>query len=211
MSKPVTGSGPGRRPGADAEKVRRALLDAARDCFLARPFAAVSVRELADRAGVNPAMIHYYFRNKAGLYIALFEEVVGPVLAQMEDAVAAGDELDSVVTIYLRTLSRHPWIPVLLVRDIFSGDSPLQKAFADRIAARGGGLIRTLVTHAQTRGRIQEDVDPRLAALSVVSLCLFPMVAAPVAKRALDLDYDDAFIETLIHHNIRLLKDGIYQ
>lgn len=211
MSHKQATGGPGRRPGSDTDAVRRALLDAARECFPAKPFSAVSVRELADRADVNPAMIHYYFENKAGLYVALLEETMGPVLERLAEAVAAGDDLDSVVGLYLRTLHEHPWIPVLLVRDVLSGASPLRDVFADRIARRAGGLIRSLVAHAQDRGRIRGHVDPRLAALSLVSLCLFPMVAAPVARQALDLEYDDTFIESLIAHNVRLLREGIYQ
>lgn len=202
---------PGRRPGSETDAVRRALLDAARQCFIDKPFSAVSVRELADRAKVNPAMIHYYFRSKAGLYVALFEETIGPVIERLSQAVDAGDDLDSVVAMYLRTLNRNRWIPVLLVRDVLSGASPLQKAFAERIAGRAGKLIRALVSHAQAQGRIQKDVDPRLAALSLVSLCMFPMVAAPIAGHALELDYDDEFIETLIAHNSRLLRKGVYR
>lgn len=209
-SKPTTGA-PGRRPASESDAVRRALLDAARECFLAKPFSSVSVRELADHAGVTPAMIHYYFDNKVGLYVALFEETVGPVLERLSQAVQAGEDMDAVVAMYLRTLNEHPWIPVLLVRDVLSGAGPLQRTFAERIAGRAGGLIRALVNHAQDQGRIQKDVDPRLAALSLVSLCLFPMVAAPVAERALDLEYDDDFIEALITHNVRLLRNGIYE
>lgn len=204
-------SSPGRRAGSEPEAVRGALLDAARRCFLEAPYAAVSVRRLADAAGVNPAMVHYYFGNKAGLYLALFEETVGPVMAELGKAVSEGADVDRVVGLYMRTLRRHPWIPTLLVRDVLSDQSPLQAEFADRIAGRAGRLIRAMVAHAQAEGRIREDVDPRLAGLSLISLCLFPMVAAPVAGRALDLDYDEAFIERLIGHNIRVLREGIYQ
>lgn len=211
MKERPSSTAPGRPPGAETDQVRRSLLDAARDCFLAKPFAAVSVRELAARANVNPAMIHYYFRNKEGLYLALFEETVGPVLERLSEAVAAGEGLDAVVAMYLRTLNRNRWIPVLLVRDVLSGASPLQRGFAQRIVGRAGNMIRTLVRHAQAEGRIQNNVDPRLAALSLVSLCLFPMVAAPVARYALDLEYDDELVETLISHNVRLLKEGIYR
>lgn len=207
----ITPSTPGRRPGGDSEAVRRALLEAARHRFLDAPFAAVSVRKLAETAGVNPAMVHYYFGSKAGLYLAMFEETVGPVLEDLGRAIGAGEDLDTVIAAYLRTLQRYPWIPTLVVRDVLSGQSPLQAEFADRIAGRAGGLIRALVAHAQSEGRIREDVDPRLAGLSLVSLCLFPMVAEPVASRALELEYDEAFMDNLIAHNIRLLREGIYR
>lgn len=200
----------GRKP-AGSDPVRRRLLAAARECFLAAPFSAVTVRRLAETAGVNPAMIHYYFDTKAGLYLAMFEETVAPVLEALARAVSRGDDLDAVVHLYLETLREHPWIPTLLIRDVLSGQNPLQEEFAERIAGRAGGLIRALVGHAQADGRIREDVDPRLAVLSLISLCLFPVAAAPVAGRALDLAYDEAFYTELISHNIRLLREGIYR
>jgi AcrR family transcriptional regulator len=211
MNRKTSRPAPGRPAGSEPDTVRRALLHAAAECFLARPFAAVTIRQLAETAGVNPAMIHYYFGSKANLYIALFEETVGPILERLTEAVSAGEDLDTVIGLYLHTLGENPWIPTLLLRDVLSGTSTLQEKFTERIAARAGGLIRTLVAHAQEQGRIREEVDPRLAALSLISLCVFPLVAAPVASRALNLKYDRTFIETLIEHNIRVLREGIYR
>src|SRR5688572_33401875 len=69
--------GPGRPTGDDA--VRSALLEAARQRFLARGFAAVSIREVAAAAGATPAMIRYYFGDKLGLYRAMLDEATGPL------------------------------------------------------------------------------------------------------------------------------------
>ena len=59
--------GPGRPRAEQALDARQALLDAARELFAREGFDRVSTKRLADEAGVNPAMIHYYFGDKAGL------------------------------------------------------------------------------------------------------------------------------------------------
>ena len=68
-----------RRPGrparatAAADEVRARLLRVAQELFAAHGYAAVSVRALARAAHVSPAMIAYYFRDKAGLLDAVLE------------------------------------------------------------------------------------------------------------------------------------------
>src|SRR5512137_100944 len=70
---------PGRPAGGDAA-VREKLLDHARDLFLQRGFGNVSTRSIAAAAGTTPAMIHYYFGDKLGLYRAMIEDAVGPLV-----------------------------------------------------------------------------------------------------------------------------------
>jgi AcrR family transcriptional regulator len=61
----------GRRPGAT--NTRDAILDAARDCFAERGLASTSVRAVATRAGVDPALVHHYFGTKSALFAAAME------------------------------------------------------------------------------------------------------------------------------------------
>lgn len=67
-----------------ARETRRAILDAARDCFAERGLAGASTREIARRAGVSQPLINHYFDGKAGL----FEAVVEASLADYEVAQA---------------------------------------------------------------------------------------------------------------------------
>ena len=74
---------PGRPAGGTAE-VREALLAQARDLFLQQGFGAVSTRRIAAAAGTTPAMIHYHFGDKLGLYLAMIETAARPVLAAVQ-------------------------------------------------------------------------------------------------------------------------------
>ena len=73
----------GRPSGRDSDKVRRDLLAAARDHFLKRDFKAVSLRQIASSAGVNGAMVNYYFGGKQGLYLAMVDEVFESLESKM--------------------------------------------------------------------------------------------------------------------------------
>src|SRR5580704_11269640 len=78
----------------DAERSRRALLDAALEEFSLRGFAGARVADIARRAGVNKQLINYYFGSKEGLYLALQrawldrEESFAPPEVPLPDLVA---------------------------------------------------------------------------------------------------------------------------
>ena len=78
-----------RRFGAEDSQTRRALLDAAAQIMLEEGYAAATSRRVAARAGVKPALVHYYFRTMDDLYLALFRRGAEANLRRQEKALAA--------------------------------------------------------------------------------------------------------------------------
>jgi AcrR family transcriptional regulator len=110
----------GRRPGKST--TRQELLDAAREVFADRGVDGATTREIAHRAGVDPAMIAHYFGSKGGLFEAVTalqvdpRDVVAPVLeADPQDAarellaglVAVWDAHSAVLAAVLRSATRN--------------------------------------------------------------------------------------------------------
>ena len=69
--------------------VRQRLLDAALPLFSTKGYAATSVRELVEAAGVTKPVLYYYFKNKEGLYLALMGDALGSFYQVAEQALAA--------------------------------------------------------------------------------------------------------------------------
>ena len=65
------------RQERDREAVRRSILDAARELFVAEGFQNVSIRKIAERIEYSPAAIYGYFPSKDDIFFALAEEVFG--------------------------------------------------------------------------------------------------------------------------------------
>lgn len=84
--------GRGRRPGSP--DTRAAILDAARELFAAGGFSGTSVRAVAAKAGVDPALVHHYFGTKDELFVAALaipvdlRQVLAPVVADGPDGAA---------------------------------------------------------------------------------------------------------------------------
>lgn len=201
------------RPAAGGPAVREALLDGARQLFLARGFASVTIREIARAAGTSTAAIHYHFGDKLGLYRAMLEEAIAPVLEALQRLAApdqvAQVELTEVVGLYQQMLARNPWVPALIVQEVLAEGGQFRAQFIEHFAGRLAPLVIRIITRGQERGALRADVDPRLAALSAMSLTVFPFLALPVTQRVLGLDIAGTDLETLTTHTRRVLLTGI--
>lgn len=200
----------GRPSGAPV--LRDRLIEVAAKEFAAHGFRGASVQKIARGAGATPAMVHYYFDNKRGLYRAMLEHTLGPVLAALQAGVqrmqTAQDPLESFLRVYMTELSEHPEIPALLLRDVLDPDAEMRDEFIDRFASRGAGMIKGILRDKIADGQLRDDLDVELAALSFLSMAAFPFLAAPVVERVFGAGRDAATIDRLASHTIALFYQG---
>ncbi len=205
---------PGRPAGtAHTEAIRNALLAAARELFAKRDFKAASVRDIAAAARVNPAMIHYHFGDKDGLYRAMLQETIGPVLQKVQilmqrrgkqSATSVHDAFESVITMMIH----EPWVARLIVREVLAEEGAFRDMFIRDFAAKGGGRIPALLEREIESGTVRKDFDTKLGALSFMSMALFPFMALPVAEKIFDIRMTEAFARRLVDHTMRLFYEG---
>ena len=217
--KPSRKSARGRRPGRPggvehAAAIRAALLKGARDLFTRRDFKSVSVRDIARKARVNPAMVHYHFGDKQGLYRAMLQETVGPVLQKVQalmdrDGPRADTSIHDALEAVMTMLAREPWVARLIVREVLAEEGPFREVFIREFAARGGGRVPQLLAREIASGRVRADVDPTLGALSFMSMALFPFIALPVAEKVFGIRMTDAFTQRLVEHSTRIFYEGV--
>lgn len=205
--------GPGRPPAEHAADVRTALIAAARECIVEVGFAAASTKHIAERAGVNPAMINYYFGSKAALGEAAFRDTIEP-LRQLLDALAMGNDgsrnIYSFLREYMSTLSAHPWIPRIVVREVLPENGRFREIFFREFAGRGAALLPRAIVAAQQDGTVSATLDPRFAVVSLASLAVFPFLAAEILSTNLGIDLSDAkTFEAFAEHTHALLSRAL--
>ncbi len=204
---------PGRPPQqhSDSTDVPEALLEAARQLFTDRGFHEVSTREIARAAGVNPAMIHYYFEDKEGLYRAMLQGAFARLfdeLSKLAGESKDGSPITGLLGLYAGTLFRDPWIPRLLIREVLSDGAPFREQFIEQFASPASKLIPKLLRQEQRAGRLRKGLDPTLATLSLMGMTLFPFLAFPVASRVFGLKLDENFRDRFLEHTIKMFFDG---
>src|SRR5688572_8169650 len=109
-------SGPRRaaRPPAPDRETEQRILEAARAVFIRRGTAGARMQEIAAEAGVNQALLHYYFRSKDRLSAAVFEQFAArlfPAVIQILGGDSSLEEkIDRVIAAYLENLERNPFL-----------------------------------------------------------------------------------------------------
>lgn len=209
MSAPTRKPG---RPGLDDndQDTRTGLLLAASELFAAQGADAVSVRQVAEAAGVSPAMISYYFKNKQGLMRAVLERGLDRVLAVVVEVAGQHDRpvTEGFIDHYIRTINDDPSLPQLMVREVLSGNPAYQKVIAERFARKAIELMPPRLAEDMAAGHLRGDLDPRLTLLSLVGMCVFPFIAAPLLRPILGYEFNEAFADQLVAHTTRLFNEG---
>ena len=202
----------GRPAEAAEEDVRAALMTAARQLFLKYGFAKVTARQIAAVAGTTPAMIHYYFDNKDGLFRAMLEEAVEPLRHLLADVLRPGTgapDIGMLIAAQLRTVAANPWIATLILNEVLAEGGRFRAIFIRDVAGRMLPMLVELFDRERRAGRIREDLNPRLAALSLLSLNIFPFLTRVVTGPLLDVKLEGAALEELIAHTTKVFLDGI--
>jgi AcrR family transcriptional regulator len=187
------------------------LVQAAAVRFAAQGAEGTSLREVAEDAGVTPAMVAYYFRDKSGLLEAVVRQGLGALLRVVETAVREhepGEFLPTIIRRYLAALAADPWIPQILIREVISRESPLRELFIEEFASHAVAVVPAEVLDDMGRGALRDDLDPRFLVLSMLGMCVFPFIAHPVLGPLLEFNVDDTFAVDYGEHVLALFAHG---
>jgi AcrR family transcriptional regulator len=177
-----TPRGRGRRPGGGDTRAR--ILDAARSAFGERGFDGASIREVAARAGVDPALVHHYFGTKQRLFVAATEfpvdidEVLPRLLAGGEDGVG-----ERFVRFVVELWDRPEVRPTLLGVVRSASTDPVAAAMLRSLLAEG-----PLLALARVSGRPDAAARASLAGSQLIGLVLARYVVGvqPLASMSTD-------------------------
>jgi TetR/AcrR family transcriptional regulator len=190
--------GSGRTSGRDVSTEQK-ILDAAHLVFVRRGSAGARMQEIAAEAGVNQALLHYYFRTKAHLARAAFERAGSQLMPAVIQVIASDDPLDRkverVIALELDHLSRAPHLPGYIIGEVAHHPERAQQL----IAAMTGGLTPDLIRprvfgtlarqiDERVRTRAMRPIAPESFMVNLVSLCIFPFAARPMLQAMLGLD-----------------------
>lgn len=165
---------------------RSLILDAAAGLFALKGQSATTIKEIGQRAGVNPALIYYYFADKAALYDAVIGELVGRFPERLAAAAVTSDSprdaLAAVVRMQAKVFLDEPRLPRLIVRELADHDgdriSPLLGEHARRLLA----TLTSLITSGQQSGIFRCDVTPEFAAVSCLSQLNWYCISSPLMQ-----------------------------
>ncbi|MEJ2765802.1 TetR/AcrR family transcriptional regulator [Photobacterium sp. MCCC 1A19761] len=195
--------------GSDA---RARLIEAARQLFVALPYAKVSTRMVANRAEVNVALIRYYFGNKGGLFEAMLRESIAPIQTQLNKMIKAGNIhcIGELMRTYYRIMIPNPDLPKLIVRAMMLAPGDVQRQAIEAIFRDIAPLAQSLMLdQVQDQGLLRADVEPEMAKMTMISMMVFPFLAPPSLLGLHGITMDEDWLNDLAEHNVNVLMQGV--
>jgi TetR/AcrR family transcriptional regulator len=182
------------------------ILEAARKVFERDGFAGARMQVIADEAGISKASLHYYFRSKEKLFDRIFQEYmdrVMPIISTWDDD---SDAWQPKVRVFVRDmmgLFRDTSL-LFMVQELYRDPKKLEA----RLAAKRKEPNRFIKysERLQASGLVR-DMDPRVIAVTMHSMCAYPYMNAPMLCGALRMktpEYDK-FLESYIDEAAELL------
>lgn len=177
-----------------SEATRARLLSAGRRLFALEGLEGTRVDRLADRAGVNKALINYHFRGKTGLYRAVLEEIFQEAANELEQRiggeVAPMERLRAWASALGEIMDEKPDFAALFLREVLSGGEHLEGG-AEKGARQALDLLKDTLSRGRERGELL-DVDPFLVYLLLLGGAVLARLSAPYRERLEGPDSDRA-------------------
>jgi AcrR family transcriptional regulator len=164
------------------------ILEAARKVFLQKGFTGARMQEIADEAGINKALLHYYFRSKEKLFDEIFREAFGKLLPSLagifQEPISIFEKIEKFTEGYITLVLEHPYIPVFVLSEMHRNPDEFFETHMRPDLRSNVQLIGKQFAEAIEKGLIK-PIDPRQLMINMMSLCVFPFVARPILQRML--------------------------
>jgi len=157
------------------------ILEAAKNVFVSKGMEGARMQEIADEAGINKALLHYYFRSKEKLFQAIFSEIIKFAFPKLSGILLSDKniigKIEDVIDAYVDLLRRHPFIPAFIIKELNRDPSSLFKMVVK--IGFDFQVVFDQIQQAIDRGEIR-PIRPQHLVTNVVSLCVFPFAAKPI-------------------------------
>jgi AcrR family transcriptional regulator len=170
------------------------ILAAAEIIFLRDGYSGSRMQDIADLAGINKALLHYYFRSKDKLFEYIFDKKISLMFPKMEELF---DENNSFIEIlsgfienYIKLLMANPFLPLFVITTINKSD---REDFLEKLPIFLKRRLMEFYQRDLTLGKVRKH-HPAQLIISVFGMCVFPFMAKPMLKKMSNMN-DEQFQE----------------
>lgn len=154
------------------------IIAAARKLFTQKGFSATKTRDIAEEAGINLALLNYYFRSKQNLFQIIIEEkfdqlfgVINPILSNSE--ISLEEKIETLVTNYTNMLLGNDDLPLFVLSEIKTNE------FLIKRVRQNAEILSNPVIEKQLKERGFTTTGFNFI-MNVMSLTLFPFMSKPL-------------------------------
>lgn len=159
------------------------IIKAAEVVFIRKGMDGARMQEIADEAGINKALLHYYFRSKQKLFEAiftnLFKQIFPSVINLLTSDQSIENKLQTFIENYIEVLSKNPRLPAFVIQEINRDANFFANIF--KSLGLNPQLLLAMLEKEMDKGNIVR-MNPGDIVLNILSMCLFPFAAKPLMQ-----------------------------
>lgn len=170
------------------------ILQVARKAFVQKGLSGARMQDIADEAGINKALVYYYFETKEKLFALIFEEEFGKFFSTLAQAISSDtplfEKIEKIVTLDIERLSQFPDMPLFVINEISRNPEMLTKRVKQmNVKTVMEGFQKQINTEIK-KGNIKKISAPQLL-INIQSLCVFPFLAKPMLRQVMQMSEKD--------------------
>ncbi len=175
------------------------ILEVAREVFIQNGYDGTSMQMIADAAGINKSLLHYYYRSKEKLFGRIFSKVFGQFVPQlgvvfMSD-MSIEEKIYAFTEQYIDVFIENPLVPIFVMQELSKNPQHLVGLI------REAGINPEIMIESISKALEKEDMqlkDPRHFLVNMIGLCVFPFAARPLTQRMIFNNDEDAYHNFLL-------------
>lgn len=173
------------------QTTEEAILAAAKKVFVQKGMAGARMQDIADEAGINKALLHYYFRNKEKLFEVIFMEAAQKLFPRINAIFEADqplfEKIENFCDEYISIVMENPFLPLFVLNEINQDpDYFLRKVWTGKSKPNPAKLLEQMEKEVK-KGNIKR-VNPVHLLMNLISMTIFPFLAKPMFQKNLGMN-----------------------
>ncbi|MBX9782558.1 MAG: TetR/AcrR family transcriptional regulator [Chitinophagaceae bacterium] len=160
------------------------ILEAARKVFLEKGMAGARMQDIADEAGINKALLHYYFTSKDMLFEQIFANTSQTFVPHINEIIESDmplfEKIEHICDDYISMLIKNPYMPLFLINEINKQDGDFLKRMWGKQKANLSFFVAQIQKEVK-KGTIK-PIHPAQLYMNIMSMCVFPFLGKPMMQ-----------------------------
>jgi len=173
------------------KNTEQVILQTARRIFIQKGLAGARMQDIADQAGFNKALVHYYFTSKDKLFDLVFEEEFGNFFSNLAGIVSSDlplfEKIENIVSLDIERMTRFPGLPNFVLNEMSRNPEVILKRLKKIPVEKVLDGFQKQINSEVKKGNIKKISAEQLF-INIQSLCIFPFIARPMIRGLMKMD-----------------------
>ncbi|HAD11150.1 MAG TPA: TetR/AcrR family transcriptional regulator [Saprospirales bacterium] len=175
------------------DSTEQRIFEAAHEVFTQKGMDGAKMQEIADRAGINKALLHYYYRSKEKLYEAVVRAVIAQAIPMVRKVLESDLPLEEKITrfidFYIGIISKNTFVPLFIISEINKHPDHFFENVLPKELPQPQFFFKQVDEEIRA-GKIR-PIDPRHLIINIISLCIFPFLGKPLMRILLGMTHEE--------------------